>query len=378
MRRLLLLVALLVGHTASAATIEAERVDDGVIIMLSGPIVLNDDAQLGRLMQPYSKGVVVLNSEGGNLYAGLSMGRMIKDKGFNTLVERGCFSACALMWLAGHERYLGAKGIIGFHAASSIADNGVHEVSSSGNALVGAYMAKLGLSDQAIFFATQADPDDIAILTPAQAVRLGIAYKALPAIPPPPSPVVTAPVMPRVAQRIGPSYDCTKANTAAAQFICADADLSRIDLELVQPYYVLRHQVGPAGWKSLMTEAVAAMDATLLTCGIDTSGNILPVNRGMLRTCLIFAYSKQRAYWLSKLGGAGLQEATRMITLHIGLQKRLQSLGFLPATEQIDGIYGTVTRTAIINWQLSARLTPTGLLGDEDASRLGVGLTSAR
>jgi hypothetical protein len=162
-----------------------------------------------------------------------------------------------------------------------------------------------------------------------------------------------------------------------AQFICADADLSRNDLELVQPYYVLRHQVGPAGWKRLMTEAVAAMDSTLLSCGIDPSGNMLPANQTMLKTCLVAAYSKQRAYWISKVHGVGLQEATRMVTLHIVLQKRLQTLGFLPTTEKADGIYGVVTRLAIAAWQQSVGLTPTGMLSDGDAVRL-FGLSAAR
>jgi hypothetical protein len=76
---------------------------------------------------------------------------------FDTLVldNRTCASACALIWLAGHYRWAAPKAAIGFHAIYY----GDGNVSSGGNALVGAYLRDLGLSLKAIRYLTQAPPN---------------------------------------------------------------------------------------------------------------------------------------------------------------------------------------------------------------------------
>lgn len=78
----------------------------------------------------------------------------------------------------------------------------------------------------------------------------------------------------------------------------------------------------------------------------------------------------QRSIWLSRLTGPAAEEAKRPIQQHVDLQRQLQKLGFLPSTAQIDGVYGSGTRAAILAWQQSTGLTATGILGDVDASRL--------
>jgi len=138
---------------------------------------------------------------------------------------------------------------------------------------------------------------------------------------------------------------------------------------LVQPYYVLRHEVGVIGWKPLMVEAINFQQEAQQACGIDAAGN-LPADLLTLKSCLIRAYTAQRNVWMARLSGAGLQEAKRPPDQHIALQDKLQTLGFLPPIQKPDGIYGTATRTAIMNWQLSVGLSPTGLLGDGDVARL--------
>jgi uncharacterized protein len=56
----------------------------------------------------------------------------------------------------------------------------------------------------------------------------------------------------RPAMAVGSaSYDCSKADTSIAQFVCGDAELSRADLILWHPYYALRQQVGRAGRRNL-------------------------------------------------------------------------------------------------------------------------------
>jgi hypothetical protein len=55
-----------------------------------------------------------------------------------------------------------------------VPDNNL-SISAPGNALVGSYMAKLGFSDLAIVYATEAGPADMRWLTPQNASFLGIA-----------------------------------------------------------------------------------------------------------------------------------------------------------------------------------------------------------
>jgi hypothetical protein len=87
-----------------------------------------------------------------------------------------CASACGWIWLAGTTRYVSLAAQIGFHAVYTGTSG---DVSSAGNALVGAYLIKLGLSYQAIAFVTSAPPDSIRWIHPADAERIGIQYVAL-------------------------------------------------------------------------------------------------------------------------------------------------------------------------------------------------------
>jgi serine/threonine protein kinase len=187
---------------------------------------------------------------------------------------------------------------------------------------------------------------------------------------PPPQPAVQSPPM-----TIGPSFDCGKTKTPLQNLICSDPALSRVDVEMVQPYYVLRQIVGKDGWQDLLYEAIGFSDQTAYDCRISDAGE-LPPDQAKLKTCLLQAYKAQRSVWLQKLEGAGREEAERPIEQHIALQARLQAMGYLPATARIDGVYGTATRAAIAAWQTAAQLPVTGLLGD-DLALLGVNVPTA-
>jgi hypothetical protein len=169
--------------------------------------------------------------------------------------------------------------------------------------------------------------------------------------------------------RVGPSFDCGAVHTPGAQLICSDDNLSRTDLIFVQAYYAMRQQVGPAGWQALKAEAVDFEDRTLQQCGVPVAGS-LPPQPGPSATFVSAEYERQRAVWLSRLSGPAAEEARRPIEQHIELQRGLQTLGFLPPTEKIDGVYGAATRAGILAWQQSQAVPLTGFLGDADSVRL--------
>jgi hypothetical protein len=69
---------------------------------------------------------------------------------------------------------IGDNGRIGFHAAY----NGkTMQVSGPGNALIGAYLKELGLSDSAIIYITQRDPSEIQWLTVEDTGKFGLYWE---------------------------------------------------------------------------------------------------------------------------------------------------------------------------------------------------------
>lgn len=110
----------------------------------TGPLVefggvFDDEAArvLGELLQKGRIHTLSLASPGGLVVPTLKLGRAIKAKGITTVVEtgRGCYSACALLYLAGHNRILGKESkdwlnrpsaaVVGFHAPYTLGADGV-------------------------------------------------------------------------------------------------------------------------------------------------------------------------------------------------------------------------------------------------------------
>jgi hypothetical protein len=178
-RAALLSALVTAANPVRGATIESKRFDDGmVLIFISGEMVLGDEKTFANEALPHENAVVVFKSNGGNLKAGIEIGKAIRLKGFSTFVADGesCASACALAWLGGRARAMSATARVGFHAAHI--QTGEQRVATSvGNALVGAYVAQLGLPERAVVYVTSAAPDEIKWLTFADAQAIGIDVK---------------------------------------------------------------------------------------------------------------------------------------------------------------------------------------------------------
>ena len=160
--------------SAHAAQFAVSRSSATPIILVAGEFDDGDGDRFARIAAALPKATVAFDSPGGNLLAGLKIGETMRARGYSSLVPDGsvCASSCAIAWLGGTKRYLGSNGRLGFHAAS-----GSDGVSAPGNALVGAYMARLGLSQDAVFALTAASPYEIAWLDFAGAKQLGIAVE---------------------------------------------------------------------------------------------------------------------------------------------------------------------------------------------------------
>lgn len=186
-----------------------------------------------------------------------------------------------------------------------------------------------------------------------------------PPVPPQAPPSFSSPAGGGPTVSIGPSFDCSKATQPLAKMICASPALSKLDLRFAQAYWALRQQVGPQGQHQLLQKAIDFGNSVLQACGIPESGPVLGSP-----DCVAAQYERQRSVWLSRLNGPAHEEATRPIRQHIALQGDLRKLGFLPATEKIDGVYGPAMRAAILAWQGVNKRPQTGFLSDADASVL--------
>jgi hypothetical protein len=160
---------------AQAATIEVSPLGSSGsgLVTITGHFDLGDSASFRIKTASLSKAVVALASDGGNLDAGTQIGEAIRLKGFLTLVPDGarCASACALAWLGGTRRLMGKSAQVGFHSAADVSTGGL---SGSGDALIGAYLNKIGLSENAIVYMTQKTPNEIQWLTLSDAVKIGV------------------------------------------------------------------------------------------------------------------------------------------------------------------------------------------------------------
>jgi hypothetical protein len=143
------------------------------VIRIRGAIKPTDDAWFKRSIAHFSKATkVALNSQGGNTIAALNIGRMINAHHLDTEVPNGasCMSACALIWAAGANRVKSWQGNIGFHASYRSATDRTEAGWS--NALIGAYLSKLGYSDQAIVTMTMMPPDRLYLLKDSDAASI--------------------------------------------------------------------------------------------------------------------------------------------------------------------------------------------------------------
>jgi Putative peptidoglycan binding domain len=226
----------------NAATITVNPPDafGRVFIDIVGTLQPGDQSTFaaGLGSNPDRKRVIVrLWSDGGELYTALSIGEIIYDAGVPTFVPIGgtCASGCALVWLAGRPRLNDGGSFIGFHSSYNRFDL---QPRGQPNALLGAYLKKLGFSYDAIAWMTERGATSMNWLTADAAQKYGITYAPLDSLPrpePPPSLPQTSPtVRVRVTQdlnlRLEPDPSSAKVLQPPNDFIPKDS--------MVEPRYL--------------------------------------------------------------------------------------------------------------------------------------------
>ena len=169
-----LVFGILSTAAADAATISVQQSGSvAAIVTVQGTLEARDGERFFAKIAPLTTATVRLQGSGGSVLAGIQIGETIRLKNMETIVPAGgrCASACALAWLGGTRRFLASGARVGLHSAS---DPKSGHVSGTGNALLGAYLNRLGLSYSTVAYLVQAAPDSITWLGIADAKRLGI------------------------------------------------------------------------------------------------------------------------------------------------------------------------------------------------------------
>lgn len=185
MRSVCVIVLWLVAlPVAKAADIVVKPLEGGsTLIAIDGELELSDIEGFRAKAEPLPAGrtTVEFRSKGGKLLAGIRIGAQIRAKRFNTVVPDGaqCASACAVAWLGGARRFVAEHSSVGFHTAYILKTGGPAE-SGPGNAILGAYLNQLGLSEEAILYITYAAPTSVHWMSLEEAAEYGIAVAKLP------------------------------------------------------------------------------------------------------------------------------------------------------------------------------------------------------
>lgn len=174
---------LLVSNVSVAATFEVKKLDgtELIFIFVDGEFAEGDSGEFNDIAIGLDNAIVMFNSPGGLIAEGLSIGRTIFIKRFDTGVGSNsmCASACGLAWLAGKEKFAFPSSRVGFHAIYTNPGSNMR-ISSAGNALVGAYLQRLGFNDELIIYATDTVPTSMQWLTTADAERFRLNVTLMP------------------------------------------------------------------------------------------------------------------------------------------------------------------------------------------------------
>jgi hypothetical protein len=152
---------------ATSAADAAEMRMEGQSISVKGRIEYNDDAKFRAELGRRQVEGVILQSDGGNIAAAINIREEIVARNMSTWVAGPCTSACGLIWLAGKKRFFLDGSSVGFHGAY-LPDG---RIDSGANALVGAYLSRLGFDYDTIRYLTSAPPQNMTWLNVRTAGR---------------------------------------------------------------------------------------------------------------------------------------------------------------------------------------------------------------
>jgi hypothetical protein len=193
MRRALCPVALVCLATlAPSLPLDAAEMTKGTLadgtehIHIDGPIEQGDDRAFERLSRGVTRGIVSIDSLGGSIETAISIGRIVRDRNFDTIVgivkDYGtlpyCYSSCSLIFLGGRKLYAATDATISSNRSNWVIGSNPlppnYPMFGAQNTEVVGYLEKLSYSPEFIKFITVPSADVYGELTFAKAKNYGI------------------------------------------------------------------------------------------------------------------------------------------------------------------------------------------------------------
>jgi len=157
---------------------------DTAIVYLDGTIDAGTPDRLSRALDNVTGRVAVwLNSRGGNLFAGMQLGRIIRAHRASTyiidprtLLPGVCDSACSLAFLGGIYRFADNGARYGVHRASLSVGRatGNLDLGEDLTAAVASYVHEMGVDPRLLDLWQKAGPDEMYVLSRREAEDLGV------------------------------------------------------------------------------------------------------------------------------------------------------------------------------------------------------------
>jgi hypothetical protein len=156
---------------------------DATLVYLDGQIDPDAPDRLSRALNDVDGKIVVwLNSPGGNLFAGMQLGRILRQRGawthiinYRTLRPGECYSACGLAFLGGVRRFSENGARYGVHRASlANGTAGDLDLAQDLSAAIASYVREMGVDARLLDLWKKAGPGQMYVLAPQEAEDLGV------------------------------------------------------------------------------------------------------------------------------------------------------------------------------------------------------------
>jgi hypothetical protein len=157
---------------------------DTTVVYLDGRIDAGAPARLAQALEGVDGRIAIwLNSPGGNLFAGMQLGRVIRKHGASThiidsrtLLPGECYSACSVAFLGGVYRFNDNGARYGVHRASLRGGpkTGDSDLDQNLSSAIRAYVREMGVDARLVDLWLKARPDEMYVLSEREARVLGV------------------------------------------------------------------------------------------------------------------------------------------------------------------------------------------------------------
>jgi len=157
---------------------------DTALVYLDGVIDAGAPDRLARALEGIDgRTAVWLNSSGGNLFAGMQLGRIIRKRdastyiiNYRTLLPGVCYSACSLAFLGGVYRFNDNGARYGVHRASLSGSpkGSEHDLGADLSTAITIYLREMGVDARLLDLWAKAGSDEMYVLSAKQAGDLGV------------------------------------------------------------------------------------------------------------------------------------------------------------------------------------------------------------